>query len=215
MPAKMRDPVDPGAVDVVPATAERFGDVTRLVGPGPNAKGACWCLAPRFANSEVPDGREQKMRELCEEEVPPGLVAYVDGEPAGWIGLGPKTGIPRLMRSRLIPHVDDDEGVWSILCLKVLSPYRRRGLAALLLNRTADYARDRGVRALEAYPIDPEGDRINVSFGHVGFTGMFADLGFERVAPTQMHAAQRVRWLMRLPLRPAAAGGSDRMPETT
>jgi hypothetical protein len=58
-----------------------------------------------------------------------------------------------------------------------------------------------GAPALEAYPIDPEGHRIDVGFGFVGFTPMFEAAGFRREVLTDAHSGRRPRWLMRLPLR--------------
>jgi hypothetical protein len=43
------------------------------------------------------------------------MLAYVDGEVAGWCGFGVRPRLPRLERSRTIPKVDD-KPVWAILC---------------------------------------------------------------------------------------------------
>ena len=58
-----------------------------------------------------------------------GMLAYVDGEVAGWCGFGPRHRLPRLERSRTIPKVDD-VAVWSILCFNIRVGYRRRGVAS-------------------------------------------------------------------------------------
>lgn len=58
--------------------------------------------------------------------------------------------------------------------------------------------RERGAPGVEAYPVDPEGGRVNTSFGFVGFTPMFERLGFRRAAPTDAHSDRRPRWLYRL-----------------
>ena len=106
----------------------------------------------------------------------------------------------RLVRSRTIPLVDEVP-VWSIVCFKVEVGYRRQGVTHALLAGPIEYARAHGVPMLEAYPIDPEGQRLDVSFSYVGFTGTFEAAGFSRVLETEAHSARRPRWLMRLDLR--------------
>jgi GNAT superfamily N-acetyltransferase len=125
------------------------------------------------------------------------MLAYVEGEVAGWCGFGPRTSLPRLERSRTIPKVDDLP-VWSILCFNVRVGYRRRGVAAALLDGVVAFAKRSGAPGVEAYPIDPEGGRVDVSFGYVGVTPMFEKAGFRRVVETSAHSAGRPRILMRL-----------------
>lgn len=127
------------------------------------------------------------------------MLAYVAGEPVGWLGFGVRTALPRLQRSRTIPKVDD-QPVWAILCFNIRAGYRRRGVASALLDGVIDYARRWGAPGLEAYPVDPDGGRVNTSFGYVGLTPMFERRGFRRVTETAARSDRRVRWLMRLDL---------------
>jgi GNAT superfamily N-acetyltransferase len=195
------------AVEVVAATPDRWDDVVAVLG-GNGDKG-CWCQAPRGFSSgrgtAQPGARRTLLRGQLVEDPPAGMLAYVDGEPAGWCGFGVRTRLPRLERSRTIPKVDQLP-VWSILCFNIRVGYRRRGVAAALLEGVIDYARRSGAPALEAYPVDPEGARVDVSFGYVGFTGMFERRGFRRVLATGARSAGRPRWLMRLELD--AGGGA-------
>ena len=196
-----------GAIDVVPATAERWPDVVTLLG-GNDDKG-CWCQAPRGRaggyGQAVPGTRRETLRSQIEDDdPPPGLLAYVDGEIAGWCGFGPRPDLPRLVRSRTIPAIDD-LAVWSILCFYIRVGYRRQGVAAALLDGVIDLARRSGAPGLEAYPIDPEGGRVNANFGYVGVTPMFEKAGFRRVIETSAHSDRRTRILMRLEFEPDAA----------
>ena len=125
------------------------------------------------------------------------MLAYVDGEIAGWCGFGPRQNLPRLVRSRTIPRIDD-LAVWSILCFNVRPGYRRRGVATALLDGVVELARRSGAPGVEAYPIDPEGGRVDTSFGYVGVTPMFEKAGFRRVVETAAHSDRRPRILMRL-----------------
>ena len=186
-------------IEVVPATPERWSDVVTIMGG--NGDRGCWCQAPRgrsvgYGQSE-PGARRQALQSQLDEEPPAGVLAYVEGEVAGWCGFGPRPNLPRLVRSRTIPKVDDLP-VWSIVCFLVRVGYRRRGVAAALLDGVVDFARRSGAPGVEAYPIDPQGGRVDVGFGYVGVTPMFEKAGFRRVVETSAHSDGRPRILMRL-----------------
>ncbi|HET9347387.1 MAG TPA: GNAT family N-acetyltransferase [Candidatus Limnocylindrales bacterium] len=187
------------AIEVIPATSDRWDDVVTILG-GSDDKG-CWCQAPRgravgYGKSE-PGARREALRDQLDEQPPAGMLAYVDGEVAGWCGFGPRPRLPRIEHSRTIPKVDELP-VWSILCFNIRVGYRRKGVASALLAGVVDYARSSGAPGLEAYPIDPEGGRVDVGFGYVGLTPWFEKLGFRRVVETAAHSDRRPRILMRL-----------------
>ena len=195
-----------GSIEVLPATPDRWADVVTVLGG--NGDRGCWCQAPRgravgYGKSR-PGARREALQSQLEEEPPPGMLAYVDGEVAGWCGFGPRPRLPRLERSRTIPRIDE-EPVWSILCFNVRVGYRRRGVAAALLDGVVEFARRSGAPGVEAYPIDPEGGRVDVSFGYVGVTPMFEKAGFRRVVETAAHSDRRPRILMRLDFEPPTA----------
>jgi GNAT superfamily N-acetyltransferase len=185
-------------ITVVPATAERWADVRTLLG-GDGDRG-CWCQYWRQSSSDYgrlgPGGGRRALREQLDRDPAPGVIAYLDAEPVGWCGVGPRAGMERIVRSRTIPQVDDVP-VWSVVCFKVRVGFRRRGVARALLEGAIDYARANGAPALEAYPIDPEGKRLDVSFSYVGFVGMFEAAGFQQVVETAARSAGRPRILMR------------------
>lgn len=188
---------------VVPATADRWADLATLFG-GDGAQG-CWCQYWRQSSgaysSGGPGSGEADLRRQVHAGPPaPGVVAEMDGAPAGWCGFGPRASMERLVRSRTIPAIDDLP-VWSIVCFKVRVGFRRRGVARALLEGAVGYARAAGVPAVEAYPIDAEGARLDVAFSYVGFTTTFEAAGFRRVLQTSARSAGRPRWLMRLDLQ--------------
>lgn len=164
----------------------------------------CWCQSWRGSAaargfSGPAANRDALEAQLGDGAFAPGLIAYVEGQPVGWCGLGPRAAMPRLVNSRTIPSVDPLP-VWSIGCFVVRPGYRRRGVARALLRGAIDYARGQDAPGLEAYPIDPDGTRVSTSFGFVGFTSMFEAAGFRRVLLTDAHSAGLPRWLMRLDL---------------
>ena len=187
-------------IEVRPATADRFDDVAALLAPRRADAPACWCLTYRVTNAENSvlrgQDRPKRLQEFCSREPPPGVVAYVDGEPAGWCSFGPRSELPRLARSRTIPRLDDVP-VWSVFCLVVRAGYRGKGLASQLVDAVVALAASRGVPALEAYPVDPQGQRISASQAFVGTTSLFERAGFTRVAPTTSTSAGLTRWVMR------------------
>lgn len=189
-----------GDLVVLPATGERWPDVVTLLG-GSTEQG-CWCQSWRGSAKARGFSGPAANRDALQAEVEsgafaPGVIAYLDGEPVGWCGLGPRADMPRLVNSRTIPSIDDLP-VWSIGCFVVRVGYRRRGVARALLAGAVEYARSQGAPAIEAYPIDHAGARVSTSFGFVGFTSMFEAAGFRRAALTGGHSAGLPRWLMRL-----------------
>jgi GNAT superfamily N-acetyltransferase len=193
--AKPRSRAVESHIEVVPATEDRWTDVATLLGA--DGDRGCWCQSWRgadaaFGRSEPGTSRRRLQVQLASRDFSPGLIAYVDGEPAGWCGLGPRQAMPRLVNSRTIPAIDDLP-VWSIGCFKIRVGYRRRGVAKALLAAAVDYARAKGAPAIEGYPIDPGTDRVDVGFGFVGFTSMFEAQGFRRAAKTDAHSARRPR----------------------
>jgi GNAT superfamily N-acetyltransferase len=185
-------------VDIHPATAERWPDLCAMLHPGDGP--GCWCLAWRLPSGEFSGAgaaeREARMRALVAGDPAPGLLAYVDGAPVGWCNVGPRAAMGRLVRSRTIPAVDELP-VWSVVCFVVRAGYRRRGVAQALLDGAVEYARAHGAPAVEGYPVDPAGERINVSSAYVGTVGMFRRAGFEVVAETSATSARLTRWVMR------------------
>ena len=189
-------------IRVEPATPERWSDAAILFeSDGPRG---CWCQYWRQSSSGYgaggPGSGERRLRAQVDGGPPaPGLIAYDENVPAGWLGLGPRGSMERLVRSRTIPGIDEVP-VWSIVCFKVRVGHRRKGVAQALLDAAIDYAAAQGAPALEAYPIDAEGARLDVAFSYVGFASMFEAAGFERIVETAARSADRPRILMRLAL---------------
>lgn len=134
-----------------------------------------------------------------EREPPPGFIAYLDGVPVGWVGVAVRTETPRLMNSRTIPLIDE-KPVWVFGCFRTRPGYRRRGVASALLDSVIDHAKQAGAPGIEAYPIDPEGTRVDTTAAFVGIASMFDAAGFQRLLVTDGHSAGLPRLLVRLDL---------------
>jgi GNAT superfamily N-acetyltransferase len=163
----------------------------------PRKPGAGGCVCVVYRNSSLDmGGRIALMRGLCEREPGPGVLAYVDGEVAGWCSIAPKASYRALVNSRTIPHVDDAEA-WSAICFVVRPGFRRRGLMHDLLNGAVEHARAMGATVVEGYPVDPAGSRIDQTSGYVGTVALFEAHGFERVQRTTGRRGGKRRWLVR------------------
>jgi GNAT superfamily N-acetyltransferase len=187
-------------IKVVPATDDRFDDVRAVLAPKSNAAQACWCLTYRISgkeNSELRgEARPLRLRSLCREGHAPGVIAYVVSVPAGWCAVSPRTAYERLNRSRTIQRLDD-QPVWSIVCLVVRSGFRRIGVARALIQGAVDHAVSQGAPCIEAYPIEPNGDRVSSTLAFTGTTSMFAAAGFTQCAVTNARSAGKPRVIMR------------------
>ena len=187
-------------LDVRPARLERWDDVAALLDA--SAEQGCWCQAWRGRDEiakATGESRPETLRRQMQGDVPPGFVAYREDVPVGWVGIGVRTETPRLRTSRTLPAVDD-RPVWSIGCFRIRPGYRRQGVARALLDGVVDAARSAGAPGVEAYPIDPEGRRVEVGAGFVGIASMFDAAGFRRVLVTHGHSGGLPRLLVRLDL---------------
>jgi len=72
--------------------------------------------------------------------------------------------------------------VWSVSCLFVARPYRRRGVSVLLLKAAASRVRRRGGRIVEGYPVEPRQDKVPDPFVWTGLASAFRRAGFREVA---------------------------------
>jgi len=185
-------------IDVRPA--REFDDVATMFAPKNPESSVCWCLSWRLASRENRElrgaARADKVRELCSRDPAPGVLAYVDGAVAGWAGVAPRAELAPFANSRKIPHVDDLP-VWSIWCLRVRPGFRRNGLTAALIDGAVDYARDAGAPAVESYPVDNAGARVDLTMAFVGTRAMFELAGFVKAADTASVSGGIPRILMR------------------
>ncbi len=174
----------------VRAAVGRWDDFTSLLG-----RGGCVCMAYRNSSLDAL-ARLDHMRGLCQREPGPGVLAFVDGEVAGWCSIAPKATYRALVNSRTIPHVDD-AAAWSAVCFRVRVGFRRRGLMHDLLDGAIEHARGNGAVLIEGYPVDPAGDRIDQTAAYVGTVGLFEAHGFEPVLQTAGRSGGKRRWLVR------------------
>jgi GNAT superfamily N-acetyltransferase len=199
-------PFDDEQVSIVPANQATWGDLVAVFG---TADYPAHCQCQRFKTTGWiwhETTVEQRQSMLCEQtscddpDAPTtsGMVAYVDGEPAGWVAVEPRSAYPKLRTSRIVwkdRHEDkDDDAVWAVTCFAIRKGFRGRGLMYPLAMATIDFARRRGARALEAYPmITQPGKQITWGELHVGARQVFEDAGFQQVThPSPRRVVMRI-----------------------
>jgi GNAT superfamily N-acetyltransferase len=81
-----------------------------------------------------------------------------------------------------------------VTCFVTRAGFRRRGVSRGLARAAVDFARERGARALEGYPMLTEpGKEITWGELHVGSRSIFAAAGFVEVSkPTLRRVVMRV-----------------------
>ena len=120
------------------------------------------------------------LRGLVERGEEPGLIAYVDGVPAGWVSLDRRERYARIENSRFFKRVDQ-KPVWSVVCFVVGKKFRQSGLSGKLLDGAIEYAREHGATTLEAYPVEPS-EQLTGDHGFQGVRSVFDRAGFREVA---------------------------------
>jgi GNAT superfamily N-acetyltransferase len=188
------------AIEVRPA--EVFDDVRVVIGPKRPDANVCWCLSyriPSKLNNELRGpARGKKVQQLLKQG-PIGVLAYEDDEVVGWAAVAPRAETT-FATSRKIPHVDDLD-VWSVWCIRVRPGHRKQGLSHHLLQGAVDCAREAGAPAIEGYPVDNRGEKVDLTMAYVGTRALFEQAGFEKAADTTSVLDGFPRVLMRLDLR--------------
>jgi ribosomal protein S18 acetylase RimI-like enzyme len=193
------------ALAILPANAAGLEDLQAVFGERGPAR-VCQCqrykLAPREAFRTFPAAeRAERLRAqtACGDpraKATSGLVAYADGEPAGWCAVEPRCNYGGLVRNNRVPWEGRDEDkaddtVWAVTCICIRAGFRRGGVGDALARAAVEHARACGARAIEGYPMVTTSAILEEL--HVGTVGMFARAGFSEVTrPTLRRAVWRI-----------------------
>jgi GNAT superfamily N-acetyltransferase len=192
-------------ISVVPANEASWEDLRTIFGTRGTAA-RCQCQRFKLRRRESFGGfpaeeRADRLREQtdCGHPGPgptSGLVAYLDGEPVGWCAVEPRTAYEGLLRNNRVPWTDraedkSDDSVWAVTCLLTRAGYRKRGISRALARAAVDFARERGARAIEGYPINTKDVILEELL--VGTVATFAAAGFTEVSrPTLRRVVMRI-----------------------
>jgi GNAT superfamily N-acetyltransferase len=175
-------------------TPERWPDLERLFGPNGACSG-CWCMwwrmrGPDFRRTKGPE-KKRAFAQVCREaDTPPGVIAYREDVPVGWIAIAPRSDYIRLAEARVLRPIDD-KPVWSITCFFIHRTARRKGLMEKLIAAAVDFARTQGARIVEAYP-KPAAEKMSSTDLYVGTLACFERAGFKVAArPSETRAVVR------------------------
>jgi GNAT superfamily N-acetyltransferase len=188
-----------------PANEASWADLQAVFGTRGSAA-RCQCqrykLRPRESFGSFPaEERAQRLREQtdCGHPGPgptSGLVGYLGGEPVGWCAVEPRPAFTHLLRYHRVPwegRSEDptDERIWAVTCFLTRAGHRRRGVSRALAVAAVGFARERGARAVEGYPITTTS--VISEELHVGTVRTFAAAGLVEVSrPTLRRVVMRL-----------------------
>jgi GNAT superfamily N-acetyltransferase len=193
---------------IVPANEASWEDLQAVFGTRGSAAG-CQCqrfkLAPRESFGSFPvEERAFRLRTQtncgqADAGTTSGLVAYRDGIPVGWCAVEPRTaytGLLRVFRTPWVGRHEDktDDSIWAVTCVFARVGYRRQGISHALAKAAVYFARRRGARALEAYPmlVQP-GEEITWGEMLVGSRSIYSAAGMTEVGrPSPRRAVMRI-----------------------
>ena len=142
----------------------------------------CWCMYWRAKRADCQkqfgEGNKQAFKNIVENGKVPGILAYLDRHPVGWCSIAPREEFLVLDRSPTLKRIDD-QPVWSIVCFFVAKAYRRRGLTSILIQAAIEYARERGAKIIEAYPLRTEITKCLPYERFMGIESTFERAGFK------------------------------------
>jgi ribosomal protein S18 acetylase RimI-like enzyme len=194
-----------GDVTVIPANQASWEDLQTVFGRSGAAR--CQCQRIKLGDHEwfrMPvEARAFRLREETdcghpESPMTSGMVAYLDGEPVGWVAVEPRANYRRL-RGSSVPWAGrsedpDEPDVWAIVCFAIRTGYRRQRLTHSLAAAAVEHARAHGAKAVEAYPIVARaGHKVSWDEMNVGSRNAFLAAGLREVSqPTVRRIVMRL-----------------------
>lgn len=168
-----------------PLTTKNWKDLELLFGKN-GACAGCWCMYWIMPRKEYDvkrkDGRtKSEMKKIVKKNLQPGILAYDNDIPVGWIAIQPRDNYLVLANSRVLKPVDDKK-VWSIVCFFTHKDYRRKGLSTELIKNAVLSAKKRGAKIVEGYPIHTKNKNTAPVFIYTGTYSAYVKAGFKEVA---------------------------------
>lgn len=166
-----------------PLTQKLWHDFEMLFGDH-GACGGCWCMHWKLRGKDFSenkgDGNRQMQKSIVDAKKIPGLVAYSEGYPIGWIAIEPRNQYPKLATSKILKPIDNEE-VWSITCFFIEKKHRYKGITVELIKAAVEHAKKYGAKIVEGYPIEIKTKQAPVNM-FTGSASAFKNAGFKEVA---------------------------------
>jgi GNAT superfamily N-acetyltransferase len=179
----------PLQVEIHSLTPDRWSDLETLFGEK-GAVGGCWCMwwcmNGREYNANKGSNNRESLKRIVESGDVPGLLAYHEDRPVGWVSIAPREGFAARFnnRSPMFKPIDDLP-VWSIVCYFIDKDYRHSGVATALLQSALQFAKDNGAQLVEAYPKETTPQHMTDNFLYTGTLAMYRAAGFVEAAKRQ------------------------------
>jgi GNAT superfamily N-acetyltransferase len=109
------------------------------------------------------DANRASLKALADAGGEPGILAYDGDVPVGWCAVAPREAYVFLGRSR------------------VARAYRNRCVSVGLLRAATEFARARGGRVVEGYPVEPKQGHLPAPFVWTGLLNAFLKAGFREM----------------------------------
>lgn len=175
----------PSGFEIRPVTADRWDVLEALFGPDGAFKG-CWCAYWRLRHTDFKDASTGEKKRVLQDRVAtcdpsPGLLAYRDNEPVGWVSVEPRHRFEAFEHARVYTRVDDTP-VWTVSCFYLDESVRGRGLTTHLLKAVKVHVRANGGIAVEGYPENPTELNPSGTPGYMGLVPAFEHAGFVEIA---------------------------------
>ncbi|GCC50754.1 N-acetyltransferase [Chryseotalea sanaruensis] len=136
-----------------------------------------------FDEGKSNDGNKDAMKQLVWDNQPIGLIGFYKDLPIAWSAFAPREKFIKLQKSRVHKPIDSKQ-VWSIPCTFIAKDFRRQGVSVALLKGVIGYAKENGIKIIEAYPTIPTQESIPDAFAWIGLFKSFERAGFKIVDQT-------------------------------
>jgi ribosomal protein S18 acetylase RimI-like enzyme len=181
--------------EIHPVTPERWPDMVELF-ERRGARGGhrntpaygCWCMYWRDRSLAHGEPKKRAMAKLVRAGGEPGLLAYQDGVPVGWVAIAPREAYAAILQSPQYRPRETGGGdaVWSIVCFTIDKEARGQGIAVELLDAAVEHAFAHGASSVEAYP------HVSNVTDYMGHIELYRRAGFARVRDANKRAIVRV-----------------------
>jgi ribosomal protein S18 acetylase RimI-like enzyme len=183
------------SLEIHPVTPERWPDMMELF-ERRGARGGrqntpaygCWCMYWRDRSLAHGEPKRRAMAKLVRAGREPGLLAYDDGVPVGWVAIAPREEYTAIVRSPQYRPRDEGGGaaVWAIVCFAIDKEARGKGVASELLDAAVEHAFAHGATSVEAYP------HVSNATDYMGNTKLYRRAGFAHVRDANKRAIVRI-----------------------